>query len=48
MSTSSEPEEVRADAVATLRSETVGTVDKVLKRGGDPDNGYAGKVLRGS
>jgi soluble lytic murein transglycosylase-like protein len=22
-----------------------GTVDKVLKRGGDPDNGYAGKVL---
>lgn len=25
-----------------------GTVDKVLKRGGNPDNGYAGKVLRGS
>ncbi|MEX1181929.1 MAG: lytic transglycosylase domain-containing protein [Gemmatimonadota bacterium] len=24
-----------------------GTVDKVLKRGGDPDNGYADKVLRG-
>jgi soluble lytic murein transglycosylase-like protein len=24
-----------------------GTVDKVLKRGGNPDNGYAGKVLRG-
>ena len=24
-----------------------GTVDKVLKRGGDPDNGYAGKVLKG-
>jgi soluble lytic murein transglycosylase-like protein len=24
-----------------------GTVDKVLKRGGDPDNGYAGKVLGG-
>ena len=23
-----------------------GTVDKVLKRGGDPDNGYADKVLR--
>jgi len=22
-----------------------GTVDRVLKRGGDPDNGYAGKVL---
>ena len=25
-----------------------GTVDRVLKRGGDPDNGYAGKVLAGS
>jgi soluble lytic murein transglycosylase-like protein len=24
-----------------------GTVDRVLKRGGDPDNGYAGMVLRG-
>lgn len=24
-----------------------GTVDRVLKRGGNPDNGYAGKVLRG-
>lgn len=24
-----------------------GTVDKVLKRGGNPDNGYAGKVLKG-
>ncbi|MBR9991292.1 MAG: lytic transglycosylase domain-containing protein [Gemmatimonadetes bacterium] len=24
-----------------------GTVDKVLKRGGNPDNGYADKVLRG-
>lgn len=24
-----------------------GTVDKVLKRGGNPDNGYAGKVLGG-
>lgn len=24
-----------------------GTVDKVLKRGGDPNNGYADKVLRG-
>lgn len=24
-----------------------GTVDKVLKQGGDPDNGYADKVLRG-
>ena len=24
-----------------------GTVDRVLDRGGDPDNGYAGKVLRG-
>ena len=24
-----------------------GTVDKVLKRGGDPDNGYAGKVMGG-
>ena len=23
-----------------------GTVDRVLRRGGDPDNGYAGKVLR--
>ena len=25
-----------------------GTVDKILKRGGDPDNGYAGKVIGGS
>jgi soluble lytic murein transglycosylase-like protein len=24
-----------------------GTVDKVLKRGGNPDNGYAGKVIKG-
>jgi soluble lytic murein transglycosylase-like protein len=24
-----------------------GTVDRILKRGGNPDNGYAGKVLRG-
>ncbi len=24
-----------------------GTVDRVLARGGNPDNGYAGKVLRG-
>ena len=24
-----------------------GTVDRILKHGGDPDNGYAGKVLRG-
>ena len=24
-----------------------GTVDKVLRRGGNPDNGYAGKVLKG-
>lgn len=24
-----------------------GTVDKILKRGGNPDNGYAGKVLAG-
>jgi soluble lytic murein transglycosylase-like protein len=24
-----------------------GTVDRILDRGGDPDNGYAGKVLRG-
>ncbi|MBW3552134.1 MAG: lytic transglycosylase domain-containing protein [Gemmatimonadetes bacterium] len=24
-----------------------GTVDKILKRGGNPDNGYAGKVLGG-
>lgn len=24
-----------------------GTVDRILSRGGDPDNGYAGKVLRG-
>jgi soluble lytic murein transglycosylase-like protein len=24
-----------------------GTVDKVLKRGGNPDNGYAGKVMKG-
>ena len=25
-----------------------GTVDKILKHGGDPDNGYAGKVIGGS
>jgi soluble lytic murein transglycosylase-like protein len=25
-----------------------GTVDRILKRGGDPDNGYAGKVLGGA
>lgn len=25
-----------------------GTVDRILKRGGDPDNGYAGKVMRGA
>ena len=24
-----------------------GTVDRVLKQGGNPDNGYADKVLRG-
>ena len=24
-----------------------GTVDKILRRGGDPNNGYADKVLRG-
>jgi soluble lytic murein transglycosylase-like protein len=24
-----------------------GTVDRILDRGGDPDNGYATKVLRG-
>jgi soluble lytic murein transglycosylase-like protein len=24
-----------------------GTVDKVLRRGGNPDNGYAGKVIKG-
>jgi soluble lytic murein transglycosylase-like protein len=24
-----------------------GTVDRILRRGGNPDNGYAGKVLRG-
>lgn len=24
-----------------------GTVNRILRRGGDPDNGYAGKVLRG-
>lgn len=25
-----------------------GTVDRILKRGGDPDNGYAGKVIGGA
>lgn len=25
-----------------------GTVDRILKVGGDPDNGYAGKVMRGA
>jgi soluble lytic murein transglycosylase-like protein len=29
----------------TAYNRGTGTVDRVLKRGGDPDNGYAGKVL---
>jgi soluble lytic murein transglycosylase-like protein len=32
----------------TAYNRGTGTVDRVLERGGDPDNGYAGKVLRGS
>lgn len=36
------------DLALTAYNRGPGTVDKVLKRGGDPDNGYAGKVLRGS
>ena len=32
----------------TAYNRGTGTVDRVLQRGGDPDNGYAGKVLRGS
>jgi soluble lytic murein transglycosylase-like protein len=32
----------------TAYNRGTGTVDRVLKRGGDPDNGYAGKVLSGS
>lgn len=32
----------------TAYNRGTGTVDRVLARGGDPDNGYAGKVLRGS
>jgi soluble lytic murein transglycosylase-like protein len=32
----------------TAYNRGTGTVDRVLKRGGDPDNGYAGKVLAGS
>ncbi|HSJ15690.1 MAG TPA: lytic transglycosylase domain-containing protein [Longimicrobiales bacterium] len=36
------------DLALTAYNRGPGTVDKVLKRGGNPDNGYAGKVLRGS
>lgn len=32
----------------TAYNRGTGTVDRVLKRGGNPDNGYAGKVLAGS
>jgi soluble lytic murein transglycosylase-like protein len=32
----------------TAYNRGTGTVDRVLERGGDPDNGYAGKVLSGS
>jgi soluble lytic murein transglycosylase-like protein len=32
----------------TAYNRGTGTVDRVLQRGGDPDNGYAGKVLAGS
>ena len=32
----------------TAYNRGTGTVDRVLARGGDPDNGYARKVLRGS
>jgi soluble lytic murein transglycosylase-like protein len=32
----------------TAYNRGTGTVDRVLEKGGDPDNGYAGKVLRGS
>lgn len=32
----------------TAYNRGTGTVDRVLERGGDPDNGYAGKVLGGS
>lgn len=32
----------------TAYNRGTGTVDRVLERGGDPDNGYAGKVLAGS
>jgi hypothetical protein len=31
----------------TAYNRGTGTVDRVLQRGGDPDNGYAGKVLNG-
>ena len=31
----------------TAYNRGTGTVDRVLEKGGDPDNGYAGKVLRG-
>jgi soluble lytic murein transglycosylase-like protein len=32
----------------TAYNRGTGTVDRVLERGGDPDNGYAGAVLKGS
>jgi soluble lytic murein transglycosylase-like protein len=32
----------------TAYNRGTGTVDRVLEKGGDPDNGYAGKVFRGS
>jgi soluble lytic murein transglycosylase-like protein len=32
----------------TAYNRGTGTVDRVLERGGNPDNGYAGKVMRGS
>jgi soluble lytic murein transglycosylase-like protein len=31
----------------TAYNRGTGTVDRVLERGGNPDNGYAGKVMRG-
>lgn len=35
------------DKALTAYNRGPGTVDKILKRGGNPDNGYAGKVLAG-